>query len=74
MLGFVSACSDTCFNRPRIKLDLLCYAFILKHICVPKEMQWVEKEDIIILASPVAFLFNTQKLFLSKPLLWSDVV
>lgn len=52
-----------------MRLDL-----IPKHLCVPREMQWVEKENIIILAGPVAFLFNTQKLFLTKPLLWSDVV
>lgn len=53
-----------------MRLDLLCYAFISNHVCVPREMQWVEKENIVILVP----FSSTQKLFLSKPLLWSDVV
>lgn len=59
-----------------MRLNLFCYAFTPEHVCVLREMQWIERENILILASAsqVAFLFNTQKLFLSKSLLCSDVV
>jgi len=59
-----------------MRLDLFCHAFTPKHVCALREMQWIERKHALILAlaSQVAFLFNTQKLFLSKSLLCSDVV
>lgn len=33
------------FSRPRMMLNLFCYAFTPKHVCVLREMQWIEGEN-----------------------------
>lgn len=54
-----------------MRLNLFGYAFTPKHVCVLREMHWIERKNILILAlaSQVAFFFNTQRLFFSKSLL-----
>lgn len=51
-----------------MRLNLFCYAFTAEHVCFLRKMQWMEGENIFILAlaHPVALSFNAQNLFLSK--------